>query len=990
MLAVDKPQLALDALSKLMRQFVNKPEFQQLIHTMLFSLSGQLTVTSAFGVFKRPESSEARTVYLATGRYTTNKQLASLILTNDICEFFISNPQPAYLESIPFPDQCCSYGNILRECDVRLLSPLVYNDKLLGIIGLGPKVTGKPYGKGDLSLFETIISTVTPLVANSYQFWEVQKLGAWYFDILNNVKQGVLTFGDNFRLKKINSVAQDILTRHRPDLANPITLINGPLEEIFPQKSFPDWNSRFTKLITEHDSYFLPDIMAPAVDSTHFYDVYIKRITGDSDFQRDFIITLDDVTERKEAERALHLTQYSIDHSSDAALWINEQGFVMYVNETCCRLYQKSRDEILGSEVKVLSSEFDLEHWHKHWASIKAQGSIIDTTEVKLDCGRTIPVDIAATYINFDGEEYICILMRDITERRETEQKEKRLMERLEHQKSAVMTMATINTDTYDSFRSVAPLITELIQKATNVTNVNLWLFDESFTLLECIDDYISASGKHEQNRTIRKDDFQEYFSALNSERIIACTDVLEDPRTYKAGIELLIPRGISSLLDAAISVSGTVAGVICLEHEGIPRRWENDEIKFVGEIASQIAVILMDFKRRTAERHELEMKDKLERAERMEAIGVLAGGVAHDLNNMLGPLVGYPELLLRKMPEDSPYRRQIEKIGNSAQSAANIIQDLLTLARRGRYEMSPISLNDVINQFLDSAAFAKKCEDYPQVKVAYRLGNDLPLISGSIPHLSKVIMNLIVNAFDAMPEGGDLIISSYVKSDFQPSGFDQQLGRGDYAVVSVKDSGTGIAPDDIKRIFEPYYSKKKMGSSGSGLGLAVVYGIVNDHKGCHQIDSEVGKGTEFRLYFPITHDAVDETVEDNVLGGQGTILVVDDVEEQREIAKEILISLGYQVATASNGHEALTFLKSKGVDIVVLDMIMEQGFDGLDTYEEILRLHPGQKAIIISGYSATERVEKMQQLGAGQYVRKPFTVDGLGRAVKQELEALS
>lgn len=987
LLDIDKPQLALDALSKLMRQFANKPEFQQLIHTMLFSLSGQLSVTSAFGVFKRPESSEAKTVFLATGKYTTNKQLASLIFTGDICEFLIEHPDPDHLDNIEFPDQCSNYKGIFSECEVNLLSPVVYNDKLLGIIGLGPKVTGKPYGKGDLSLLETIIGTVTPLVANSYQFWEVQKLGAWYYDILNNVKQGVLAFNDNYRLRKINQAAQDILTRHRPELENPVTLINSSIEDIFSEDTFPGWSSRFTKLATEHDSYFLPDVTAAVNDSVRVYDVYFKRISGDSEFQRDFIITLDDVTDRKDAERALHLTQYSIDRSSDAAIWFTENGEVAYVNETACKLLDFKREQLLSSTIQDISPETNPEKWQSHWSAIKEKGSLVRTDNITLPDSRTIPVDVAANYINFGGEEFICVFMRDVTERKTIEQKEKQLMERLECQKATIMKITTLDIAGNEDFNCIAPELTELIQKTVNVENVNIWMFDETYTQLKCIDCYESGTGAHTNSRIIKRDEFPEYFDALQNERIIACTDVMEDPRTSKLAQVCLVEKGISSLLDAAINVFGKISGIICLEHKGIPRQWENDEVKFIGELASQIAAVMADFKRREAEQHEKELQGKLERAERMEAIGVLAGGVAHDLNNMLGPLVGYPELLLRKLPEDSPYRKQIERIGNSAQSAADIIQDLLTLARHGRYDMKPISLNDVIRQYLDSAGFNKKNEDNTGVHVSCHLDDNLPLINGSIPHLSKVVMNLIVNAFDAMPDGGELIISSYVNETDKPQGIEQQPESGEFVVVSVRDTGSGIAEEDIKRIFEPYYSKKNMGSSGSGLGLAVVYGIVNDHKGYYEIDSRGGAGTEFRLYFPVTKSVASETVEEAVVEGKGSLLVVDDVEEQREIAREILSSLGYHVETAQSGREALDYLEKNQVDVVILDMIMEKDFDGLDTYQEILKLHPQQKAIIISGYSATERVEKMQQMGAGQYVRKPFTVDVLGRAIQKELE---
>jgi CheY-like chemotaxis protein len=214
-----------------------------------------------------------------------------------------------------------------------------------------------------------------------------------------------------------------------------------------------------------------------------------------------------------------------------------------------------------------------------------------------------------------------------------------------------------------------------------------------------------------------------------------------------------------------------------------------------------------------------------------------------------------------------------------------------------------------------------------------------------------------------------------------------EDIVPGMYAILTVQDSGTGIDPADIDKIFEPYYSKKKMGTSGSGLGLSVVYGVVKDHKGYYDVLSELGKGTAFVLYFPVSTVAAEIKQQNLIdLKGTETVLVVDDDPGQCEIASELLSSYGYRVSTAANGHEALDLLTKESIDIVVLDMIMEKGFDGLDTYREIIKARPGQKAIIISGFSPTERVEEMQGLGAGQYVRKPYTRQSLATAIRGEL----
>lgn len=215
---------------------------------------------------------------------------------------------------------------------------------------------------------------------------------------------------------------------------------------------------------------------------------------------------------------------------------------------------------------------------------------------------------------------------------------------------------------------------------------------------------------------------------------------------------------------------------------------------------------------------------------------------------------------------------------------------------------------------------------------------------------------------------------------------------EGDYASVIISDTGIGISPDDTERIFEPFYTKKVMGRSGTGLGMAVVWGTMKDHNGYIDVQSTVGKGTTFTLYFPVTRQELDKNTSplpmEAVMGHGERVLVVDDVEEQREVATKMLTRLGYATISASSGEEAVEYLRDNSVDLVVLDMIMSPGIDGLDTYKKILELHPEQKAIIVSGYSETKRLKEAQRCGAGAYVKKPYLIEKIGLAAKTTLEA--
>jgi CheY-like chemotaxis protein len=241
------------------------------------------------------------------------------------------------------------------------------------------------------------------------------------------------------------------------------------------------------------------------------------------------------------------------------------------------------------------------------------------------------------------------------------------------------------------------------------------------------------------------------------------------------------------------------------------------------------------------------------------------------------------------------------------------------------------------------------------------------------------------------MPKGGIVTIKTsnqYLDKPIQ--GYDH-IQEGDYVVLSVSDTGEGIHEADLKRIFEPFYTKKVMGRSGTGLGLAVVWGTVKDHHGYINVESEEGKGSTFTLYFPVTREditaeAVAVTISEYM--GQGeSILVVDDVKEQRDLAAGMLRTLNYSVTSVSSGEEAVVYMKEHEVDLMVLDMIMDPGMDGLDTYRSVLEIHPKQKAIIVSGFSESDRVKTAKALGAGAYVRKLYVIEKLGLAIRDELQ---
>lgn len=383
-------------------------------------------------------------------------------------------------------------------------------------------------------------------------------------------------------------------------------------------------------------------------------------------------------------------------------------------------------------------------------------------------------------------------------------------------------------------------------------------------------------------------------------------------------------------------------------------------------------------------------LENHLMRAQKMEAVGNLAAGIAHDLNNILSGIVSYPDLLLLEIPRENPLHNKISVIQKSGKKAAAIVQDLLTLARRNVLVQEECDLNSIISDYLDSVDFAGIRKRHPHITMISNLYPLLSGMTGSPVHLSKVIMNIIINALEAMPEGGELKIATANNEITVPLSLYEEIPVGQYVVLTISDTGMGIDRSDLKRIFEPFYTKKSMHLSGTGLGMTIIWATIKDHKGFVDISSRPGMGTTFTVFLPATgvlqNNAPVETALDDYVGSEN-ILIVDDLPEQLEIAKSMLQQLGYNCWTAEGGQQAVTLLQRQPADLVIMDMIMPGGMDGLETYQEIIRLRPGQKAIVTSGFSESARVKQMQQLGAGTYVQKPYTLEALAIAIRRELD---
>ena len=390
------------------------------------------------------------------------------------------------------------------------------------------------------------------------------------------------------------------------------------------------------------------------------------------------------------------------------------------------------------------------------------------------------------------------------------------------------------------------------------------------------------------------------------------------------------------------------------------------------------------------AEKNKAHAEAKLRKMEKMEAIGMMAGGVAHDLNNILAGIIGYPELLLRQLDSDSKIRQPLEAIYDSGKRASIVVADLLTVARGVVAIQENSNLNTLVNEYLDSPEFKKIIEELPGVTVSSSLDTAPLDIFCSTVHIKKCIMNLVANAIEAIGDNGSVVVSTF-KKGIDDRNVKWTLAPGEYVVLSVKDNGPGIAQEDLEHIFEPFYTKKVMGKSGTGLGLAIIWNTMKDHEGKVFVESS-DKGTCFYLYFPVSDKkSVYQSKNDTtakLTGNNEHILVVDDEPQLRDLASQMLQTLGYHVDSVSSGELAVELVKENPMDLIILDMLMEPGMNGRQTYEEIIKLYPDQKALIATGFSTSNDVGATLKLGARGFIKKPYSIAKLGQAVEEALNS--
>ena len=389
------------------------------------------------------------------------------------------------------------------------------------------------------------------------------------------------------------------------------------------------------------------------------------------------------------------------------------------------------------------------------------------------------------------------------------------------------------------------------------------------------------------------------------------------------------------------------------------------------------IIIILNDLSERKR------MEAQFLQAQKMEAIGTLAGGIAHDFNNLLMVIQGNASLMLLNVDPSHPHHEMLTSIVKQVQSGSKLTNQLLGYARKGRYEVKPIQVNQLVEE--TSKAFGRTRKE---ITIHRELANDLFPIEGDLGQIEQVLMNLFVNAADAMPQGGDIFLKTINIPYGDIRGKLYNPKPGDYVLLTVTDTGMGMDPKTLDRIFEPFFTTKELGR-GTGLGLASVYGIIKGHGGYVDVESEEGRGTTFKIYLPASNREIQKTIEvpDHIIKGTGTILLVDDEEMVLEVGERFLKVMGYQVLTAREGREAIEVYQKHGdtIDLVLLDIIMPN-MKGGEVFDRLKEINPEVKVLLSSGYSIDGEASQILERGGSGFIQKPFDMNQLSQSIRAML----
>jgi PAS domain S-box-containing protein len=631
-----------------------------------------------------------------------------------------------------------------------------------------------------------------------------------------------------------------------------------------------------------------------------------------------------DISEQKRTEGALRLAKFSMERAADAVYWIDQQARILDVNEAASLMLGYSKDELCAMTVHDLNPDFQKDRWPEFWTETQRCGTMVLETVHQAKNGRLTPVEVSVNYLFYEGKEYHCAFVRDITERRQAE---------------------------------------EALGANERLLN----------NILENIPSFVFATDR--QHRYILLSDDLARFYGRPKEELLGKTHHYVFPKNVADAIqatnEQIMTSGVAQQLEEVIeSPVGGIPRVLSTNKS--PLRDEKGQIYGISGIATDIT----EHKR---------LEAQFRQAQKMDAVGRLAGGVAHDFNNLLTIINGYSALLIDQLSQEDPRHEMAVETLKAGERAGELTKQLLAFSRKQVLLPQPLNFNDSLR--LISSMLSRLLGE--EVTLTMDLAPDLWSINGDKGQLNQVTMNLAINARDAMPNGGTLMIATRNLS-VTPESPDryQMMPQGDYVYVSVHDTGHGMSPETLSHLFEPFYTTKEVGQ-GTGLGLATVYGIVKQSQGYIFTDSTLDQGTTFHLYYPrvIAAAAAAPTPPIGHRKGSEHLLIVEDQDSVRALIVEALKQNGYRVIEAASGEDALrkAAALTEPIQALITDVIMPH-MSGLVLGERLRGIWPNIRVLFMSGYVDPTQSTFLDEPTAA-FIQKPFLPDDLARHLRNLLD---
>ncbi|MFZ3046899.1 MAG: PAS domain S-box protein [Desulfatirhabdiaceae bacterium] len=619
------------------------------------------------------------------------------------------------------------------------------------------------------------------------------------------------------------------------------------------------------------------------------------------------------------------LAKFCLDQTSVSFFRIDAGGRFQYANRKACENLGYSLSELLDMSVFDIDPNESIENWPALWQKMSDVGSITWEATHRRKGGTTFPVEITANLLEFKTNRFAISFVRDITDR-------KRIEEALR------LTQFVFDKASIAIFQS---------EIGEQILNVN----EQACKSLGYSREELCKMSILDIDPAVSVEDLNEIWQKILEKGVIT----FETTHRRKDGTTF--PVEITANL---------------LEFEG-----NKYSITFVRDITSQ----------KNDEKQKAMIEAHLRNAQRMESLGTLAGGVAHDFNNILSAINGYAELALLRCSEDPNLRRYIDRICLASERAKNLVQQILTFSRQGKSEKKPIDISRVVHEtlILMRATFPSTIEIIQNIKP------DLGAVFADETHIHQIAMNLFTNACHAMKNNGgrlqvDLVpftISIHDSSNYP------DMSPGEYLKLVVTDTGHGMEPDTIARIFDPYFTTKQFGE-GTGLGLSTVHGIVKDHGGGIKVYSKSGVGTTFHIFLPIDEVASGHSIREPGLlpTGKECILFVDDEKFLIDIGKELLEGLGYLVETRASPFDAIEAFRvhPEKYDLIISDMNMPKMI-GRKLAKEIKKIRPDIPIILCSGFSTWINANMLKEIGISKVLMKPITLNDLANTVREVLD---